>query len=80
MSRQSGDMVKQLTAPAPAAPAAEIFDDPRAAEYLVTTPRTLREWRNSRSLPFIRVTARTIRYRRSDLDAWLQRRRVAIIK
>jgi excisionase family DNA binding protein len=55
-----------------------LLDDQQAAAYLITTPRTLREWRARRGLPFIRITSKVIRFRKNDLDAWLERRRVAI--
>jgi excisionase family DNA binding protein len=56
----------------------DLLTDRQAAALLAVKPRTLRLWRNTRALPHIRVTSRVIRYRRSDLDAWLARRRVAI--
>jgi excisionase family DNA binding protein len=41
------------------------------ADYLNTSPRTLEDWRYRRiGPPFIRVGGQ-IRYRRSDVDAWL---------
>ena len=56
----------------------EILDDAQTADYLQTTERTLRLWRNRLGLPHIRISNKTIRYRRADLDAWLSRRRVDI--
>jgi DNA-binding transcriptional MerR regulator len=56
----------------------DILDDAQAAAYLITNPRTLRLWRQTRGLPFIRITSKVLRYRRADLDAWLAQRRVAI--
>ena len=59
----------------------EIFDDASAAAYIGgIKARTIREWRARRGLPFIRITAKTIRIRRSDLDEWLARHRVAMIQ
>lgn len=59
----------------------EIFDDASAAAYIGgITARTIRNWRTHRGPPFIRITARTIRIRRADLDDWLARRRVARIQ
>jgi len=55
-----------------------ILADPQAAAYLQITPRTLRLWRKTRGLPFIRITKRMLRYRKADLDRWLEDRRVAI--
>jgi DNA-binding transcriptional MerR regulator len=70
-------MVKQIQA-APTAPA-DILTDPEAAAYLGgVTPRTLRLWRHTRGLPHLKLTSKVIRYRRTDLDAWLNRHRVSI--
>jgi len=47
-----------------------------AARFLTTEPRTLEAWRYKATGPvFIRV-GRAIRYRRSDLETWLNARRV----
>jgi hypothetical protein len=60
------------------------FDDPNelltnhvAAKIIGVTAHTLDVWRitNRYGLPYIRV-GRKIRYRRSDLVAWLESRRV----
>ena len=58
--------------------AAELLTDEQAAAILSVEPRTLRLWRNTRSLPHLRITPRVIRYRRADLDAWLDRTRTVI--
>ena len=58
---------------------AEVLDDKQVAALLNTNPRTLRLWRATRGLPFIRITSKVIRYRRADIDEWLLRRRVAIV-
>jgi hypothetical protein len=47
-----------------------------AVTYLQTTPRALRDWRDKRGLPHLKLTAKTIRYRQADLDAWLEKSRV----
>lgn len=60
------------------APDNPLLDDNQAARYLLTKPRTLRLWRRTRGLPHIKITHKVIRYRKSDLDAWLARRRIAI--
>jgi excisionase family DNA binding protein len=79
MSRHCGDMSKAIavTAPAPAN-GGEYLTDTDLATLLAVKERTLRLWRNTRSLPFIRVSSRVIRYRRADIDQWMARRRVAI--
>ncbi|HEX3716938.1 MAG TPA: helix-turn-helix domain-containing protein [Verrucomicrobiae bacterium] len=55
-----------------------ILTDGQAAALLSIESRTLRLWRKSRGLPHIRISSRVIRYRRSDIEEWLARRRVAI--
>lgn len=47
----------------------------QAAEYLQVTPQTLAVWQCERrySLPCVKV-GRCARYRRCDLDAWLDAR------
>ncbi len=57
---------------------ADLLTDQQAAEILSVEPRTLRLWRNTRGLPHIKITPKVIRYRRADLDAWLEQKRVAI--
>jgi len=62
-------------------PAAEIFTDETAAEYIGgIKARAVRDWRTKRGLPFIRVTAKVCRIRRADLDKWLAQHRVATMK
>jgi excisionase family DNA binding protein len=57
---------------------AEIFNDEQTAFYLGVESRTLRLWRRTRGLPHIRITGKVIRYRKADLDKWLNQHRVAI--
>jgi excisionase family DNA binding protein len=58
-----------------------LFDDDSAAAYIGgIKARTIRNWRTHRGLPFIKITSRVIRIRRSDLDDWLARHRVSIIR
>lgn len=57
---------------------AEILTDESAASLLGVESRTIREWRTRRGLPFIRITAKVIRIRRTDLDRWLAQHQVAI--
>jgi hypothetical protein len=57
----------------------EIFDDAQAAAYVGgIKPRAIRDWRTRRGLPFIRITAKVCRIRRTDLDNWLGSHQVAI--
>jgi excisionase family DNA binding protein len=58
-----------------------IFIDATAAIYVGgVEPRTIRDWRTRRGLPFIRITAKVIRIRRADLDRWLAQHLVAITR
>jgi hypothetical protein len=60
---------------------AEILTDETAAAYIGgIEPRTVRQWRMSMGLPFVRITSKVIRIRRCDLDKWLARKQVAITR
>lgn len=56
-------------------PQSDLLSNEQAAEYLGVTPGTLEVWRcNGRyELPFIKV-GRLVKYRRRDLEAWLEAR------
>jgi len=56
-------------------PLAELLDEKQAASHLTLSPGTLAVWRSTGryALPFLKV-GRMVRYRRSDLDAWLDAR------
>jgi predicted site-specific integrase-resolvase len=53
----------------------ELLDDKAAAAVLDVTPGTLSVWRSTGryALPFLKV-GRKVRYRHSDLLAWLEKR------
>ena len=53
----------------------DLLDDKAAAEYLSVARGTLGVWRSTGryNLPFLKV-GRLVRYRRADLDAWLEKR------
>jgi excisionase family DNA binding protein len=55
--------------------ARELLDEKQAAEHLTVSPGTLSVWRSTGryNLPFVKV-GRMVRYRLSDLDAWLEAR------
>ena len=50
----------------------DLLDEKQAASFLTLSPGTLSVWRSTGrySLPFIKV-GRLVRYRLSDLNAWL---------
>jgi excisionase family DNA binding protein len=62
------------------ADAGQILTDETAAALLTVEPRTIRDWRTRRGLPFIRLTAKVVRIRRGDLDKWLSRHAVAMTR
>lgn len=53
----------------------DLLDEREAAEILDVTPGTLSVWRSvgRYKLPFLKI-GRKVRYRRSDLAAWLEAR------
>ena len=58
----------------------QILTDESTAALLGVEPRTVREWRAKRGLPFIKITPKVIRIRRPDLDKWLGKHQVAILR
>ena len=54
---------------------AELVDEREAAKILDAKPSTLSVWRSTGRycLPFVKI-GRKVRYRRSDLTAWLESR------
>lgn len=54
---------------------AELVDEREAAKILDTKPSTLSVWRSTGryALPFVKI-GRKVRYRRSDLAAWIASR------
>lgn len=54
-----------------------VMNEDQAAAILGVKPQTLAVWRSTGryDLPFVRV-GRLIRYRRADLEAWLEKRAV----
>ncbi|WP_084168027.1 helix-turn-helix domain-containing protein [Pseudomonas vranovensis] len=55
--------------------ASPMLDEVQAAKHLNVSPGTLSVWRSTGryQLPFLKV-GRKVRYRLSDLDAWLESR------
>jgi excisionase family DNA binding protein len=56
---------------------ADLLDNNQAASYIGVTSRTLEVWRCTKRypIPYIKV-GRLVRYRRADLDAFLESRTV----
>ncbi len=53
----------------------DVLDVKQVAEYLHQNERTIRLWRK-RGMPHIKLSAKSVLYRRSDLDKWLDARAV----
>ena len=53
----------------------DLLDQNEAAQLLHVTPGTLSVWRSTGrySIPFVKV-GRSVRYRRSDLNSWIDSR------
>jgi excisionase family DNA binding protein len=52
-----------------------LYDDAGAAEYMATSARHIQRIRARREIAFVRF-GRKIRFKKSDLDAYLERNRV----
>ena len=56
----------------------ELVDEREAASILCYSVRALQNWRHRGSGPrFVKVSSRSVRYRRSDLAAWVEERIVS---
>lgn len=68
-----------LSLPALLQPNGNLFGNNGAATYLGVTPRTLEVWRCTKrhQIPYIKV-GRLVKYRQSDLDAWLAAQTVGV--
>lgn len=52
-----------------------LLTERQAAEYLQLTARALQAWRGNGHGPrFVRISCRCVRYRKADLDTWLEER------
>ena len=47
------------------------------AAHLRVTSRTLQSWRDAGKIPFVRITARCIRYNLSEVEAALRQKRAS---
>ena len=55
-----------------------LLDERQAADILCYSVRALQNWRHRGGGPdFVKVSARSVRYRRADLDKWIAERTVS---
>lgn len=56
----------------------KLIDERQAAEYLCYSVRALQNWRIRGGGPqFVKVSSRSVRYTRRDLQAWIAGRKVS---
>lgn len=64
---------------AEAAPMARLLTTKDVAEMTGLSPETISQWRwLKKEIPFVRLGKKCVRYRQSDIDAWLAKRVVSV--
>ena len=58
---------------------ADLLTDEQAAAILSVESRTIRLWRKTRGLPYLKLTSKIVRIRRADLDWWMEKRLVQTV-
>ena len=57
----------------------ELMTPQQVSELTGVKPATLAEWRSEkRELHFLKIARNVVRYRRSDVEAWLKSKRVLV--
>ncbi len=54
-----------------------IFTYNELSAYLKIQPGTLRKWVMQSKLPFFKIGTKSVRFRKSDIDSWLERQKVS---
>ena len=63
----------------PAAPMQKLLTTDDVAAMTGLSPETLAQWRwLKKEIPFVRLGKKCVRYRQSDIDAWLAKRLVSV--
>lgn len=58
------------------APPAVLLTERQAADFLRCSPRTLQAWRvRGGAVPFVKLGSRCVRYRKADLERWVDGQR-----
>jgi excisionase family DNA binding protein len=62
-----------------AGPMTKLLTTDEVAEMTGLSPETLAQWRwLKKGIPFVRLGKKCVRYRQSDIDAWLAKRLVSV--
>ena len=62
-----------------AGPMTKLLTTDEVAEMTGLSPETLAQWRwLKKEIPFVRLGKKCVRYRQSDIDAWLAKRLVSV--
>ncbi len=54
----------------------ELLTEAEVAKIFRLQPRMMKEWRAYRGLPFIKLSAKVVRFRRKDVREWVAQHRV----
>lgn len=69
----------QVSGSAEAAVMPKLLTTDHVAEMTGLSPETLAQWRwLKKEIPFVRLGKKCVRYRQSDIDAWLEKRLVSV--
>lgn len=56
----------------------EILNERQVVDLLGVQPRALRRFRKELGLPYIKISSKVLRFKKSDIDAWLDKHRQVI--
>ena len=60
-------------------PVPKLLTTDEVAEMTGLSPETLAQWRwLKKEIPFVRLGKKCVRYRQSDIDAWVEKRLVSV--
>lgn len=80
MQRKSEFTIDGPESPQPQAPLlTRLLTTEDVAEITGLSPETLAQWRwLKKEIPYVRLGTKCVRYRQSDIDAWLAKRLVSV--
>jgi excisionase family DNA binding protein len=77
--RKTDSTVELSPGEPPAAPMQKLLTTDDVAAMTGLSPETLAQWRwLKKEIPFVRLGKKCVRYRQSDIDAWLAKRLVSV--